>query len=68
MTWGAMDESDGVPAGWLAYVQVDDVDAAAEQASGLGAELVKPRTRGPAGDYVVVRDPGGGIVALWTPA
>ncbi len=65
--WGGMAEAEQVPSGWLAYVQVEDVDVAAEQASALGADVLKERTRGPAGDYVVIRDPGGGVVALWKP-
>jgi len=56
---------DGGSAGWIPYVQVDDVDAATEQARRLGATIVSPKTRGPAGEFSVVRDPGGAAVALW---
>jgi len=66
--WGGMAESEQVPAGWLPYVQVEDVDAAGSQAESLGGRIVKTRTRGPAGDFVVVEDPGGARLALWTPA
>jgi predicted enzyme related to lactoylglutathione lyase len=66
--WGGMTAAEGVPSGWLAYVQVDDLDASADQARQLGASIVKKRARGPAGDFVVIEDPAGGIVALWTPA
>lgn len=55
---------DGTTA-WLPYAQVDDVDAATAEAVRLGAEVVAPKTRGPAGEYVVVRDPGGAAIALW---
>jgi predicted enzyme related to lactoylglutathione lyase len=54
--------------GWLPYVQVDDVEAATARAKKLGAELVEARTQGPAGDYTVIRDPGGATVALWQKA
>ena len=54
--------------GWLPYVQVDDVDAATKNAVKLGAAIVKAKTRGPAGDFSVVKDPGGATVALWQKA
>jgi predicted enzyme related to lactoylglutathione lyase len=55
---------DGSAAGWLPYVQVDDVDAATAMAAKLGAEVLQPRTRGPAGEFSIVRDPGGAAIAL----
>jgi uncharacterized protein len=51
--------------GWVPYVQVDDVAAATKKAVKLGAELLEDQTRGPAGTYSIVRDPGGAAVALW---
>ncbi len=66
--WGGMAESEKIPSGWLPYVQVDDLDGSASQAESLGAKIVKARSTGPAGDFVVIRDPSGGVVALWTPA
>ena len=48
--------------------QVDDVDAATKRAVKLGAEVLKQKTRGPAGDFSIVRDPGGAAVALWQKA
>ena len=61
--WGGMVPADALPGGWLPYVKVDDLNASAEQAVVLGAAILQERTRGPAGDYVVVRDPGGGSLA-----
>ena len=58
----------GGAAGWVPYAQVDDVDVAAKRAVDLGAEVLQPKTRGPAGDFVVVRDPGGASLALWQKA
>lgn len=55
-------------AGWVPYVQVDDVTAATQRAVKLGAELLEDETRGPAGTYSVVRDPGGATLALWQKA
>jgi predicted enzyme related to lactoylglutathione lyase len=54
--------------GWVPYVQVADVDTATETAVKLGATLVSPKTKGPAGDFSVVRDPGGAVLALWQKA
>jgi predicted enzyme related to lactoylglutathione lyase len=50
---------------WIPFVAVDDVDAATERAVGLGASLVRAKSRGPAGEFTVVRDPGGAALALW---
>jgi predicted enzyme related to lactoylglutathione lyase len=58
----------GEVAGWVPYVQVDDVGAATKKAVQLGAELLENQTRGPAGVYSVVKDPGGALVALWQKA
>lgn len=58
----------GGSAGWIPYAQVDDVDAATRKAAGLGAEVLQPKTRGPAGEFSVVRDPGGATLALWQKA
>jgi predicted enzyme related to lactoylglutathione lyase len=55
-------------AGWIPYVQVDDVDGATNAAVKFGATVVSAKTRGPAGEYSVVRDPGGAAIALWQKA
>lgn len=52
-------------AGWVPYAQVDDVDVATRRAVELGAEVLKAKTRGPAGEFSIVRDPGGAAIALW---
>ena len=59
---------EGKAAAWIPYVQVNDVDEATKRAVKLGAGMIKERTRGPAGDYAIVRDPGGASVALWQKA
>lgn len=63
--WSGMAASEALPTGWLPYAQVDDLEASIERAEALGATILKGRTRGPAGDFVVVRDPAGGALALW---
>jgi predicted enzyme related to lactoylglutathione lyase len=50
------------------FVQVEDVDGATRRATKLGASVVKARTRGPAGEYAIIRDPGGATFALWQKA
>lgn len=50
---------------WIPFVAVDDVDTATTRAIGLGAALVREKSRGPAGEFTVVRDPGGAALALW---
>lgn len=53
---------------WIPFVAVEDVDAATKRAVGLGASLVREKRRGPAGEFSVVRDPGGAALALWKKA
>jgi len=53
---------------WIPFVEVSDVEATTERALALGAALVQPKTRGPAGEFAVVRDPGGAALALWKKA
>lgn len=53
---------------WIPFVAVDDVDGATRRALGLGAKLVREKSRGPAGEFTVVRDPGGAALALWKKA
>ncbi|HEY4238933.1 MAG TPA: VOC family protein [Kofleriaceae bacterium] len=64
----AVAAADGGSPGWIPYLQVDDVDAATAKATKLGAEVLAAKTRGPAGEFTIVRDPGGAAVALWQKA
>jgi uncharacterized protein len=66
--FAALGKKEGGNAGWLPYVQVEDVDLATKKAVKLGAALVKEKTRGPAGEFSVIRDPGGAAIALWQKA
>ena len=54
--------------GWIPFAQVDDVDAATKTAKKLGATVLQDKTRGPAGEFSIVQDPGGAAVALWQKA
>ncbi len=53
---------------WIPFVAVDDVDAFTRRAVELGAALLREKTRGPAGEFTVVREPGGAALALWKKA
>jgi predicted enzyme related to lactoylglutathione lyase len=53
---------------WIPFAAVEDVDAATKRAVALGASLLREKTRGPAGEFTVVRDPGGAAIALWKKA
>jgi predicted enzyme related to lactoylglutathione lyase len=67
--WAGMLPVDAASAGrWIPYVVVDDLDAAAKQAIGLGGSIARDKTVGPAGTSIVVTDPGGAALALFIPA
>jgi predicted enzyme related to lactoylglutathione lyase len=53
---------------WIPFVAVDDVDRATRRAVSLGAVVIREKTPGPAGEFAVVRDPGGAALALWKQA
>jgi predicted enzyme related to lactoylglutathione lyase len=56
------------PPRWLAYVAVDDIDAATRRARELGATVLQDVTE--VGDYgwlSVIRDPAGAEIAMWKP-
>jgi len=56
----------GVPPHWMAYISVEDVDAAAKKAESLGGKLVAPPFDVfDAGRMCVVEDPTGAMVSLW---
>jgi predicted enzyme related to lactoylglutathione lyase len=64
---GGVAECGTRPPGWLPYIEVDAIDAAADRARELGAAvLVEPR-EGPAGWRSVVATPAGGELGLWQP-
>lgn len=55
----------GLPAQWLIYIAVQDVDASAQRCVALGGEVVSgPRAMGNA-RVCVVRDPAGAVAALY---
>jgi predicted enzyme related to lactoylglutathione lyase len=48
-----------VPANWVPYFGVEDVQAAREQAAGLGAQVLMEEMQVPAGRFSVLSDPHG---------
>lgn len=66
--WAAVAPSADGDSQWVPYVQVEDVDAATEKAGQLGAKIVSEKTAGPAGEYAVIADPAGAMLALWQPS
>jgi predicted enzyme related to lactoylglutathione lyase len=51
---------------WMAYINVDDLDASAKKAEKLGAKIiVPPTTVSDYGRFVVLQDPTGASISLW---
>jgi predicted enzyme related to lactoylglutathione lyase len=66
---GIMKQVPGGPAGWLAYVEVDDDSAATQKAKTLGGKIMKDATDIPGvGTLSFIQDPTGGILGLWKAA
>jgi len=49
---------------WVHFVAVDDVDTSAKRAVDLEASLEREKSRGPAVEFTVIRNPGGAALAL----
>ena len=60
--------NEGLPAQWLVYIMVDDVDASAERCREQGGRvLVEPEPTG-TDRYCVIQDPAGAVCALYEKA
>ncbi len=56
----------GAPSAWLAYVHVDDLEAATKKVRALGGTVAKEATEVPGyGWFAVIVDPTGAVLALW---
>jgi len=65
---GIMKQVPGGPAGWLAYVEVEDIGAAKKKAESLGGEVMKDVTEVMGmGSLSIIRDPTGAMLGLWQP-
>lgn len=57
-----------MPAGWLPYACVYDVDACARQAVKLGGRIVSGPTEMPnVGAWAIIEDPAGGVIGMFEP-
>jgi predicted enzyme related to lactoylglutathione lyase len=54
----------GLPAAWLAYFVVADLDASLAEVGARGGEVLAP-PRGEGGRFAIVRDPAGAVCALY---
>jgi uncharacterized protein len=65
---GIMQQVPGGPAGWLAYVAVEDIHAATQKAKSLGGRIMKDVTEVPGMGWLsFIQDPTGSILGLWKP-
>src|SRR5262249_22789680 len=67
-TGGGMmvNQAPGTPSHWLAYVGVDDIEAATKKARELGAKVAGDVPEvGDCGRMSVTPDPAGATVAMW---
>lgn len=55
-----------IPPHWMAYVSVENLDAAVKKAQDLGAKITVPATLvNDYGRFAVIQDPTGAHLALW---
>ena len=58
-----------LPAQWLIYIIVQDLDFSVERCVELGGRVIAgPKGMGTQGRYCVIRDPAGAVAALYQPA
>jgi predicted enzyme related to lactoylglutathione lyase len=63
---GGMMSMKEAPNTWLAYVGVDDIRAATDQAKALGATIIRDSLPVPGqGLFTILTDPTGVLIALW---
>lgn len=56
----------GLPAQWLIYITVEDLERSVSRCVELGGEiLAEPRNAGGQGRYAIIRDPAGAVAALF---
>lgn len=63
---GIMKHVPGGPSGWLAYVEVDDIQAATAKAKSLGGKVMKDVTEVMGMGWLsIIQDPTGAVLGLW---
>lgn len=59
----------GLPAQWLIYITVEDLDRSMSRCQERGGQVIAgPKGMGPQGRYCVIQDPAGAVAALFEPA
>jgi predicted enzyme related to lactoylglutathione lyase len=59
----------GMPAQWMMYINVADIEESTRRCKELGGSMVTEiRSAGTMGKYCVIRDPAGAVVALFEQA
>lgn len=59
-------QGQNIPPHWMSYINVEDLDAATEKATSLGATVMVPaKNVGDFGRFSVIVDPTGAHIALW---
>jgi predicted enzyme related to lactoylglutathione lyase len=56
----------GAGAGWVVTFETDDLGAARDEAVEAGGVVVEERDMGDHGRAVILRDPAGNLVSLWS--
>lgn len=56
-----------VPAQWLVYITVEDLDHSLSECQRLGGAVVVPPRSYAGGRYCVIKDPAGAVCALYQP-
>jgi predicted enzyme related to lactoylglutathione lyase len=65
----ARGSNQGLPAQWLVYITVPDLDDRLQQVEALGGTILRaPKPAGPMGRFAVIEDPAGAVCALFEPA
>jgi predicted enzyme related to lactoylglutathione lyase len=66
--FATLDPASGAPPHWIAYVRVDDVDAASERAAGAGGSVAfQPMDIPEVGRFSVIADQQGAVIATFSP-
>ena len=56
-----------LPAAWLIYITVEDLDHSIAECQRLGGSLIAPPRGYGGGRYCVIKDPAGAVCALYQP-
>ena len=65
----ALGPNAGLPPQWLMYITVEDVQHSVDECRAAGGKIIRePRKLGTQGEFCVIQDLAGAVVALFTPA